>query len=294
MSFQESPLAIACVPAWNAARFIDATLESLAAQSYANLQILISVDLSTDDTAQRCEDFAHGDPRFRIIRQTQRHGWVGNVNALLREARGDLCCFAFHDDLLDPQYFTRLVAALDAHPAAILAYTDMDTIHQDGSVEICQYTGLDGATGRLQRGQRIIQREGDWWTPHRGLFRLSAAKQIGGLKRHLGGEFSADWPWLLNLALLGEFVRVPESLCHKRYMEKSLSRAWRYGTRDWLWVTLSAACEVSRATLTMKERIILWRELLSSLWRFYRKQLAYRFPQFPQPEVRGRLKRPSS
>ncbi|MDP9290804.1 MAG: glycosyltransferase [Verrucomicrobiota bacterium] len=277
MTRNPSPLVVACLPAWNAANFIEATLQSLAAQTYEHLQILVSVDFSTDDTAQRCEAFANNDPRFQVIRQKKRHGWVGNVNALLSQARGDYCFFAFHDDILDPGYVACLVAALEAHPEAILAFTDMDTLNQNGTIEVSRYASLDGAANRVERARRIVRREGDWWTPHRGLFRSSAARQIGGLKRHLGGEFSADWPWLLSLALLGEFVRVPGILCHKRYMKQSLSRTWRDGNRDWLWVSLSAAREVRRAPIRMNEKMVLWRELLAGACRLCRNYLVSRW-----------------
>ena len=32
---------------------------------------------------------------------------------------------------------------------------------------------------------------------------------------HLAGEYKADWPWLLQLALLGEFIHIPEPLIRK-------------------------------------------------------------------------------
>ena len=65
-----------------------------------------------------------------------------------------------------------------------------------------------------------------WWVPNRGLFRAEAFRRIGGIKPNDCGEYSADWTWLLHMALLGDFVRVPELLCRKYYMAGSLSKQW--------------------------------------------------------------------
>jgi glycosyltransferase involved in cell wall biosynthesis len=258
-----SPRVVALVPAWRAAAFIGPTLEALSAQTYPNLEILISDDASPDDTAAVCERFAERDPRVRVIRQPRNLGWVGNVNALLATARGDHLVFAFHDDLLLPAYVERCVAALAANPRAILAYSDVDLVHEDGRREERQLTELDGISDRLARALRVARQQGSWWIPNRGVFRAKAAAEIGGLRRHLGGEFSADWPWLLHMSLLGEFVRVPDRLCVKIYRAQSLSRQWRHGARSWSAVALSAMGAVSRAPLSASEKWKLHRALVT-------------------------------
>ena len=137
------PRVLALVPTWKAAAFIGRTLDALAAQDCPGLGILISDDASPDDTAARCERFAAGDVRFRVIRQERNRGWVGNVNALLAEAHGtgaEYLLFAFQDDLPEPGYVTRCAAALDADPGAVMAYSDIVLVHQDGRREEKRYT----------------------------------------------------------------------------------------------------------------------------------------------------------
>jgi glycosyltransferase involved in cell wall biosynthesis len=245
------------VPAWRAAAFIGQTLEALAAQSYPNLEILISDDASPDDTAAICERRAARDPRFRLIRQPANLGWIGNVNALLRAARGDYLAFAFHDDWPAPTYVERCVAALESNSGAVLAFSDVELVNLDGSREARTYPLLDGVADRLPRARRVARQQGAWWIPNRGVFRASAAKEIGGLRRHLAGEFAADWPWLLHMSLLGEFVRVPERLCTKIYRDQSLSRQWEVSARAWAAVALSAMREVARAKIPLGERLAL-------------------------------------
>ena len=252
------PHVVACMPARNGERFVDATLASLASQTYPNLEVLISDDASTDATAEICARYAASDSRFRLVQQTRRLGWIGNANCLLDAARGTYAFFAFHDDPLEPAYVTRLVEALEARPTAVLAFSDM---HAWGGV--LEYRELEDVTDRVERARRVIRRCGHWWIPHRGVFRLQAARTIGGLRRHLAGEYEADHPWTLRLAMAGEFVRVPEPLVHKAFGAGTLSAIWNRKPRPWqsAAVLLAAAREVRRARPPLAEEIALHKEL---------------------------------
>lgn len=258
MSENNLPLVVACLPAWNAESFIEHTLKCLANQTYKNLKIIISDDASKDNTVTICENFAAKDGRFRVIRQNQQLGWTGNVNFLLRESEKDqptYLLFAFHDDLLDPTYVSILVDKLENNPDAVLAFSDMETMYTNGDREVNIYRELDGVKQPIERAKIMIEQRGDWWTPHRGVFRATAAQKIGGLKKHFAGEFAADWPWLLHLSLLGEFERVPQILCHKYYKSKSLSRTWTYNIRAWLGVAWSCSREVRHSNLSLQTEI---------------------------------------
>jgi glycosyltransferase involved in cell wall biosynthesis len=264
---------VALVPVWRAEHFLAPTLDTLAAQDYPNLEILISDDASPDRSAAIADAYAARDPRFRVIRQLRNLGWVGNVNALLGEARGDYFVFAFQDDLPAPGYISRCVEALEANPRAIIAFSDIELVLQDGTLEQKSYETLDGVSDRLRRARLVVAQRGSWWIPNRGVFRAGAAHAIGGLRRHLAGEFSADWPWLLHMSLLGEFVRIPERLVRKIYLPTSLSRGWDFGARSWTAVTISAMRGVGRARIGTGEKLALGRALAGFLGRHYRRAL---------------------
>jgi glycosyltransferase involved in cell wall biosynthesis len=248
------PLVVAMVPAWNAEAFILETLESLKRQTYENLQIHISVDLSTDDTAAICEAFAATDARFRVLHQTRRLGWAENSNTLLRLAEGKYCFFAFHDDWLEPGYVSELVNVLESEPGAVLAFSDLELTHLDGAKETCAFSHIHRLEDAPSRLRTMLSWESLWWVPNRGLFRTDVGKGIGGIQKFLAGEFSADFPWLTHLALHGAFLRVPRMLCHKRYMKASLSCTWRQRDVPRIATILSAAREVLRADVSKDEK----------------------------------------
>ncbi|MFT3805546.1 glycosyltransferase family 2 protein [Arenimonas sp.] len=253
----ETPRVSALMPAYNAAAFIQPVLDSLSAQDEPGMEVLISVDDCDDGTFEICEAHALRDRRFRVLRQASRLGWIGNSNFLLGQAIGEYAIFAFHDDRLAPDCISRLAHTLDTHPEAVLAYGDTELTRVDGSREHWQYEALDGVTDPLARARRLLRRNGQWWVAMHGLFRMAQARRIGGLKLHGAGAFSADWPWLLHLSLLGDFVRVPGTLCFKRYHPDSLSRRWAYSREDYFEASVSCLREIWNSRLSSRQKLAL-------------------------------------
>jgi glycosyltransferase involved in cell wall biosynthesis len=251
-----NPRVVACMPAYKSVGFIRPVLESLAAQTYPNLHILVSVDVCTDGTADLCERFAADHPNVTVIRQEKRQGWVGNSNCLLRAAEGDMLFFAFHDDPLKPTYVARLVEALSRNPQAVVAFSDVES--NKGPMS---YPHLDGLDDAFQRFRKLLLVNGEWWVPLRGIVRMEAVRRLGEMRRLAYGENATDWPWLLRLVLLGEFVRVPEELIHKEIRESGLASSWKYSVRNDLALKLAIAGIIRGAGFTPAQELYLYSEL---------------------------------
>lgn len=255
---QRLPRVVACLPAWRAEAFIEPTLQSLAAQTYPNLHVLIADDASPDGTWSVCQRFAQGRANVELHRQPRNLGWIGNVNWLLRRADAKYLFFAFHDDPLEPTYVAALVQALEGAPTAVLAFSDAVVDFRganDAWVRTMSFTALDGLDTAQDRLAVLAQQPSQWWLPNRGLMRQSAIRRVGGMRRHLAGEFCADWPWLLHLSLLGAFVRVPLPLVHKVWRHQGLSKSWRSSAFKRLSLTLACVKEVLLADLPLSERL---------------------------------------
>ena len=242
-----TPLVTALVPTYNGADFIMRTLDSLAAQTWPHLEILIGDDRSTDDTLEIVREFAGRHPNTRVLERESNLGWLRNSNDLMANARGELMFFAFHDDVVAPTYVEELVGALAANERAVLAFSDMHVHEIDGTVELQIFDGLDGVGTALARGAVMVRRPGYWWVPNRGLFRTSAFDAVGGIHPNDLGEYSADWTWLLGLSLVGDFVRVPRVLCTKYYMKGSLSKQWPHDAEQRMALQRSGIAEIGRS-----------------------------------------------
>jgi hypothetical protein len=107
------PLVSVIVPAYNAARFLREALESLLAQTYENLEIILLDDASTDATPEIADQYAD---RITYVRQPKNLGQFNNVNAGIALARGDLIAVRHADDIYLPNLVEAEVAYLDAHP----------------------------------------------------------------------------------------------------------------------------------------------------------------------------------
>lgn len=88
------------VPVYNVEVFLPECLDSLLHQTYANLEILLVDDGSTDGSGTICQTYADRDPRFRVIRQ-ENGGLSAARNTGIQQARGKYITFIDSDDYID-------------------------------------------------------------------------------------------------------------------------------------------------------------------------------------------------
>jgi glycosyltransferase involved in cell wall biosynthesis len=104
------PLVSVVIPAFNAERFLGETIESVLAQDYEPIEIVVVDDGSTDGTSE-----VAGSYGVRCLR-TQNGGQAAARNAGVAAARGELVAFVDADDLWEPGKLSRQVGHLIAHP----------------------------------------------------------------------------------------------------------------------------------------------------------------------------------
>ena len=92
-----------CVPTYNGGQFLAETLDCIGAQTFADIEILIVDDGSTDDTLDIAHRYAARDSRARVVRNAERAGSSArNANVCVGLARGDSIKFLYQDDLMSP------------------------------------------------------------------------------------------------------------------------------------------------------------------------------------------------
>ena len=81
------------IPAYMAEEFIDRTMLFARGQTYRNVRILVSIDVSTDATAAIVERHVAEDDRVSVVAHDERLGWAGNVKgAFIKWKRPQLDC----------------------------------------------------------------------------------------------------------------------------------------------------------------------------------------------------------
>jgi glycosyltransferase involved in cell wall biosynthesis len=231
-----------CVPAYNAASFIENTLSRVSEQSHPDMRVLISVDLSTDDTVARCKKFEQ-DTRFRVVAHTARRNWIDNINGMLELVETDDYCVLPHDDLIDADYLMALQTALDANERATVAFTD-----------IVAFGELKGAVSQPSIGGDLFDRVMIFLTDHfdavafRGVVRQSRAGSNLRLRSNPFSGFAADTLWMLQVLVHGEMLRVPGRpgmQYHKFYRIGSQHHQWLKWDRELrteAWIEHCALC----------------------------------------------------
>jgi len=129
-----APAVSVVIPAYNGAALIAATLDSVAAQSFADFEVLVVDDRSTDDT--RAIVAAYPDPRVRLIEMAANGGPVVARNRAVAAARGRYIAGLDQDDLCHPDRFARQVAHLDANPGTVLVATDANGLAGEAIVPL--------------------------------------------------------------------------------------------------------------------------------------------------------------
>ncbi|RBP25692.1 glycosyl transferase family 2 [Marinobacter pelagius] len=117
----DQPLVSVIIPAYNASAFIAETLESILAQTYRNLEIIVVDDGSTDTTAEIVKYYA---PRVKYLYQENSGSCAAPRNYGLKEAKGEFVTFFDADDIMLPHKITSQVEALIAEPTAVMSVTN--------------------------------------------------------------------------------------------------------------------------------------------------------------------------
>jgi len=110
------PLVSICMPCFNVGQHVGAALESVLAQTYSPIEILVVDDGSTDDTREVLEQFR---PRGVTAIRQRNEGQCAAANRAMEASSGALIKFFDADDLLHPEMIERQVTALAGRSDAV-------------------------------------------------------------------------------------------------------------------------------------------------------------------------------
>lgn len=156
------PLVSVVMPAYNAEAFIGEAIRSVLAQTYANWELVVVDDASTDGTCAVVEAFAKYEPRIRLIRNAANCGsaFVPRLTAV-RNSRGEYVCSLDADDTVESRFVEKLVdrasetgavwvlpEMLKWTPEAVTGFPEM-------------FDGVD--TDRVYTGRELVRFTLDGW-----------------------------------------------------------------------------------------------------------------------------------
>jgi glycosyltransferase involved in cell wall biosynthesis len=122
------------VPTYNYARFVGQAVDSLLAQTFRAIEVIVIDDASTDGTPEVLAGYA-GDPRVRVIRHGTNTGHITTYNEGIAAARGEFVGLLSADDLcLDRDAVRRQVALFDSDPEIGFVYPAQAYVDESGKL----------------------------------------------------------------------------------------------------------------------------------------------------------------
>jgi glycosyltransferase involved in cell wall biosynthesis len=131
----QHPLVTVGIPTYNRSASLQRALDSIRAQTYRHLDIVVSDNASPDpQVAQLIAQTSMDDHRIRHYCQEKNIGASGNFSFVLRQARGSFFMWAADDDEWHPTFIEKLLNPLISNPMSGLSFCDFDVRYPDGSL----------------------------------------------------------------------------------------------------------------------------------------------------------------
>ncbi len=242
-----TPVISVVVPAYNAARFLTPTLESVLTQTFAGWELIVVNDGSKDDTQAIAQAVANRDSRIRVFDQPNGGcGAARNFGLSQACADAEYIVFLDHDDIWEPTALQAMLRAAQSLPDGVGA-VGMVCVMQDAQAK----RTIEDTGKRAKQNASTAQaantiegaRQADMPTPRSGaklltfaemvafnqiatmgqtLIRRSALAAAGPLDPKCGPV--DDWDLYLRLSLRGAFATTDAPVIHWRSHEANTSK----------------------------------------------------------------------
>ena len=206
------------LPVWNPpVPFLTAALNSVRAQCYADWELCIVDDASTDAAVRAClAHAAASDSRIHLRRRETNGGIANATNDALNGASGEYCAFLDHDDLLAPDALLAIAEAAMQAPDAAMFFSDEDKLD---------------AAGKRTRPFFKPAWDDEWIRTtncvlHFMAVRTELLRNLGGVATGIDG--AQDWDLVLRIAECtgrSRIRHIPRVLYHWREMPGSTAAA---------------------------------------------------------------------
>lgn len=276
MQSASSPTVSVVIPAYNAAGFIEKTLDSVRAQTYTDYEIIVVDDGSSDETSPVVERyFDRYTMRGQCIKQPNKK-IAGARNAGIYAARGTFIALLDHDDIWYPEKLRAVMTQFEIHP-------DVDLIcHNENIVK-------DGHCLRSTRRGPARENMYEWLlfsgnelSPSASVFKKEKALSIGGFRETSDFDTAEDYDFWIRLSKIARFHFMDEILGEYQVVDRAASRRIKYhhtNLENMLKDHFSTYCRSHTGVLS-RMRI---RKRLSAVYRSAASQLiAYR--EFPEQQ----------
>jgi glycosyltransferase involved in cell wall biosynthesis len=209
----QEPVVSVCVPVRNGEEHLHETLQSVLVQRFADFELVVSDNASTDGTPDLVRRL--GDPRIRLLENERDIGGIANWNRVAAAARGRYVKLLAADDLLHPDALALQVPVLeDSRNAGVsMVASRRDIVDEHGRV-LLRARGLGDLRGRVPAAQavRATVRSGTnlFGEPHVVLFRRELLPSDGAFRAER--SYMVDLDLWCRLLEGGDLYALPQAV----------------------------------------------------------------------------------
>jgi len=226
------------LPVYNGEQFLSDLLDSLLDQTYKDFELVICDNASDDRTQEICESYVSENRHFRYYRNGKNLGAAYNFNRTFKLSSGEYFKWVAYDDAYAPAHLERCVEILDQEPSVVLSYPKTIIIDEKGK-KVCDYEDrLNLRSSMPHKRLRQFLRKPPGCNPVYGLMRA----EVLGETQLMGAYEAADYNFLVEMCLKGEFCEVPEPLFYRRSHPRMSRRACRTSLDFAIWEDPGYAC----------------------------------------------------
>ncbi|RJP83250.1 MAG: glycosyltransferase [Desulfobacteraceae bacterium] len=222
MTKTDKPLVSIIVCCYNREHLLSKTMESVFAQNYSPVEIIVLDDGSTDGTSDLMKGYGN---RIRYYRQDNQGIAVTRTNACLL-ARGEYIAFQDDDDIMPPDRITILYHAIFQYPDAVFAVGDWLMMDEDGNLTENRYLPENSSKATtpvlLKNGYEAVLWPKVPAAPHTTLFRKDCGEKINWFDTQYKYA-SEDKDFFARLCRLGPIVYVPRIVSYYRRGHSSMT-----------------------------------------------------------------------
>jgi len=202
------------LPVFNGEPFLQATLDSILAQTYGDFELLISDNASTDRTPQIIREYAARDRRIKCFRQSKNIGSGNNWTFVAMRARSEWFKWVSANDTYAPRLLELCIDPLKGDDNVVLCYGRTQLIDLAGAWLGIYRGDFDAVSSDPIERYRVVRERLHLGTPvQAGIIRLEALRRCG----YMGNIRDGDRVLIAGLALIGKFVLLPQVLHYRRW-----------------------------------------------------------------------------
>jgi glycosyltransferase involved in cell wall biosynthesis len=184
------------IPLYNKYPTLRRCVQSVFRQTLMPTEIVIVDNNSTDDSYRAAQDLAHEYPDRVRVMQEPRQGVAHARNAGVASVETRYVCCLDADDEILPEFLATCVNTLQQAPHLGLAYTRLEGVHPDGTVQRSDWPGEYNFAGFLERRNQV---------PTCCVFRRDLWQRLGGYRQRYAprGAGSEDAEFWLRMGAIG-------------------------------------------------------------------------------------------